>query len=90
MDNIGKLKFISAPLTGLTDHLLTRAGGSHVKPGVREQGDNTVTILDKSVAASNLNTQNDPIPPNSNLNLDAKALQMIEAESALTPYGNLV
>lgn len=88
MDNIGKLKFISAPLTGLTDHLLTRAGGSHVKPSVRVQGVDPPTVLDKAVLASNLKTQNTPIQINENL--DIEALQMIGAESALTPYGNLM
>ena len=81
------LKFISAPLAGITDHLLTRVGGSHVKPNVRQQGQD-VFALPKAISVANLDTKDTPIQPNENLDKDA--LQLIGAESALTPYGNLV
>ena len=35
---IRQLQFISAPLAGLTEHLLTRYEGAHVKPNLRKQG----------------------------------------------------
>lgn len=43
-DNIAKLKFISAPLDGLTQHLLTRYVGTHVTPNVRVQGGKSVPM----------------------------------------------
>jgi hypothetical protein len=36
-DHIQKIQFVSAPLSGLTNHLLTRVEGAHVKPNVRTQ-----------------------------------------------------
>jgi hypothetical protein len=44
--NLSKLKFISAPLDGLTQHLLTRYKGTHVSPNIRVQGQKVVTMED--------------------------------------------
>ena len=43
-DNITKLNFISAPLDGLTQHLLTRYVGTHVTPNIRVQGKNAIPM----------------------------------------------
>lgn len=42
--NISKLNFVSAPLDGLTNHLLTKYTGSHVTPNVRVQGKTAVPL----------------------------------------------
>ncbi|KAK7413169.1 hypothetical protein QQX98_007948 [Neonectria punicea] len=36
LSQIDKLNLLSAPLAGFTDHLITRQGGTHVKPTYRE------------------------------------------------------
>jgi hypothetical protein len=43
-EKIRRLNFISCPLAGLTDHLLTRYAGTHVKPNVRTQGQKLIPI----------------------------------------------
>jgi hypothetical protein len=40
-NNLYKLAFLSSPLSGLTDHLLTRVQGNHIKPTVRIPNSNT-------------------------------------------------
>lgn len=77
VSDIRKFKFISAPLSGLTSHLLTRCEGAHVKPNVRAQGEKVIP-LGAAVAASQ------------DIDLDFNALKLIDAESALTPYGSLL
>lgn len=72
--NIRNLQFISAPLSGLTNHLLTRFEGAHVKPNVREQG-RTVTPLQAAVDAA------------SRININRSTLVAVDSETALTPYG---
>jgi hypothetical protein len=94
--DIHQLKFISAPLTGVTDHLLTRCGGSHVKPNVRRQGMDLQKsdVLQTAIDVANLNIVSNPPDPKDhaghNENFDRDGLSLIEAESALTPYGNIV
>lgn len=44
--NVSKLKFLSAPLDGLTQHLLTRYVGTHVAPNIRTQGKRVVPLGD--------------------------------------------
>lgn len=73
---IRELNFISAPLSGLTNHLLTRCEGAHVRPNVRVQGE--VNYALKAADASDIN-----------IDVDV-AIPMIDAESALTPYGGLM
>jgi hypothetical protein len=50
-DNIAKLKFISAPLDGLTQHLLTRYVGTHVSPNIRTQGKKNVPLRDAVISS---------------------------------------
>ncbi|KAK4166869.1 hypothetical protein QBC43DRAFT_256573 [Cladorrhinum sp. PSN259] len=37
--NVLRLPFLSAPLSGLADHLITLAHGTHIKPSVRAKGE---------------------------------------------------
>lgn len=75
--NIQNIKFISATLSGLTDHLLTRCEGAHVKPLVRIQGGSN-TPLDVAAAVT------------SHIGIDCEELKLVEGQSAVTPYGNLM
>jgi hypothetical protein len=77
LDNIRKIKFVSAPLSGLTNHLLTRYAGAHVKPNVRKQGEKVIGL---AAAAKN----------SWQISLPKEDLHLIDGESALTPYGNLM
>lgn len=74
LQHVRDMQFISAPLSGLTNHLLTRSEGAHVKPNVREQGQ-TVIPLQAAIEAAQ------------RINIDQSALISVDAESALTPYG---
>jgi len=42
--NVRKFKFISSPLAGITEHLLTRYMGTHVKPSINHQGKTPVPL----------------------------------------------
>lgn len=78
INNVSKLPFMSALLTGLTDHLVTRAHGSHIKPNVR-------------VPSQELQVIDDIVDKNAaDAGFTAKNLKLIGRESDLTPYGNLV
>ncbi|MCJ1385953.1 hypothetical protein MMC17_009078 [Xylographa soralifera] len=76
-NTIRKMKFISAPLSGLTNHLLTRCEGAHVKPSVRSQGQ---TLVPLKAASDGLKLAL----------IDPNAIELMEGETALTPYGNLL
>ncbi|KAF2001041.1 hypothetical protein P154DRAFT_562923 [Amniculicola lignicola CBS 123094] len=78
LDGIGKLQFISCPLSGLDEHLVTRVmGGTHVKPtvNINKQG---MTVI--------------PLPPAAqpDIQLFEGDLTLIESRSDLTPYGNML
>jgi hypothetical protein len=76
-NHLQQIKMVSAPLSGLTNHLLTRCEGAHVKPNVRSQGEKLVTL---AIAAKDADKTG----------LDAATLGLVDGESALTPYGSLV
>ena len=71
------MKFISAPLSGLTNHLLTRCKGAHVKPNIRSQGQ---TLVPLKAASDGLKLAL----------IDPNAIELMERETALTPYENLL
>jgi hypothetical protein len=74
-EKVRQVKFISAPLAGLTSHLLTRCEGAHVKPNVRVQGKQVRPMTDAVSVGSGF---------------DPETIQVIDGESALTPYGSLM
>lgn len=45
-DNVRRLPFLSAPLSGLADHLLTLSQGTHIKPNVRVAGQKSQVIME--------------------------------------------
>jgi hypothetical protein len=75
-DELQQLSFLSSPLAGFTDHLLTRVQGNHVKPSVRD-GD-TVTPFQGAVDVG------------SAAGFGQAQLQMMGIETDLVPYGTLV
>ena len=75
--DLSKLQFLSAPLSGFTNHLTTMVEGSHVKPTIRPQGEAN-RPLDVAVEAG--------LPAG----FDRKQLDYIGGECDLTPYGTLI
>ncbi|MCJ1399330.1 hypothetical protein MMC11_002532 [Xylographa trunciseda] len=73
-ENLTKFAFLSAPLQGLTDHLLTLANGSHVKPLIRVPGQQPVPLADARKAAKDIA-------------MDLDDLALIDDASDPTPYG---
>ncbi|KAK3313355.1 hypothetical protein B0H66DRAFT_629115 [Apodospora peruviana] len=73
-ENLTKFAFLSAPLQGLTDHLLTLANGSHVKPLIRVPGQKPVPLADAQKAAEEIE-------------IDIDDLGLIDDASDPTPYG---
>ncbi|KAK6347972.1 hypothetical protein TWF718_005792 [Orbilia javanica] len=51
LNNLGALAYLSYPLTGLTDGLLTLSQGSHIKPEILRVGSNGQTQVDVVEAA---------------------------------------
>ncbi|KAH7186287.1 uncharacterized protein B0J16DRAFT_363243 [Fusarium flagelliforme] len=78
LNKLDRLALLSLPLSGLTDHLLTRFQGSHVKPLVRQPGGKPV-VLKEAI---------DVLPPP----LEGRSpidLSHIGEHSDPTPYGSL-
>lgn len=71
-DNVRRLPFLSAPLSGLTDHLLTLAQGTHIKPNVRVAGQKTQVIME-AVDSDNM--------------FSVERIGRMENEMDPTPYG---
>lgn len=76
-EGLYKLSFVSAPLAGFTDHLLTRVQGSHIKPNTRPPGEKPQPI-------------GEVITVGRDVGFTDKQLDLIGRESDLTPYGTLV
>ncbi|KAF8846409.1 hypothetical protein BDZ45DRAFT_756256 [Acephala macrosclerotiorum] len=75
--HIRDMKFISAPLSGITSHLPTRCDGAHVKPVVRVQGQQIEPLAVAAVASRDIG-------------IDSDVLRLVDTESAFTPYGKLM
>jgi hypothetical protein len=84
-DKIDQMQYISCPLSGLTNHLLTLVEGSHVKPLARTSSDGDPVPLSAAADATVIVTN-----PRTNPIFDTERLKLIKTQSALTPYGNLV
>ncbi len=80
---IDSMQYISCPLSGFTNHLITQVEGSHVKPLARTPIQTDLMPLQAAIDATILGTN--PLPL-----FDDKVMTMIDTQSALTPYGNLV
>ncbi|KAM7190135.1 hypothetical protein V8F20_009865, partial [Naviculisporaceae sp. PSN 640] len=73
--NVLRLPFLSAPLSGLTDHLLTLAHGTHIKPSVRAKGDEAPQAILEAVDEGT-----NPMFP-------TKRIELMGLELDPTPYG---
>lgn len=78
LDGVKRLPYLSAPLSGLTDGLLTLAHGTHIKPVSKEVGPNGDTFTAITSACRN------------EAGFTKQHLEMIGGNSALTPYARLV
>lgn len=78
LENINALSYLSSPLSGFASGLVTQAEGSHLKPEnkvVDANGESSSVIAAAAFNAAGLTTDN---------------LQLIDGNSALTPYAALV
>ncbi|KAK0667212.1 hypothetical protein QBC41DRAFT_279504 [Cercophora samala] len=73
--NVLRLPFLSAPLSGLTDHLITLAHGTHIKPSVRARGQGPPQPVTEAVDKG----------PNPMFSKDRIAIMGLELDP--TPYG---
>jgi len=72
------LQMISAPMSGFTEHLLTRAIGSHIKPLQRTAGE-TATPMPAAYAKTQID-----------IGMGEAELKLVGLETDVTPYGSLV
>lgn len=75
--NLYKLPFLSAPLAGLTDHLLTLVQGTHIKPMLRKPGEKPTPMPEAVTVAEDIG-------------FDTDMMGLVGKETDLTPYGTLV
>ncbi|KAF2217278.1 hypothetical protein CERZMDRAFT_109041 [Cercospora zeae-maydis SCOH1-5] len=76
-NGIQNLAFLSSPLSGFRDHLVTRVQGSHIKPNNRAPHGPPVPMKGAITASQAAG-------------FDEKELRLIGLESDLTPYGTIV
>ncbi|KPM41414.1 hypothetical protein AK830_g5113 [Neonectria ditissima] len=81
-NHLHELTFLSSPLSGFTDHLLTRVQGNHIKPSLRttdrETGDSQVTPFTAAIEVGKL------------AGFGMEALSDMGIQTDLTPYASLV
>ncbi|KYK58972.1 hypothetical protein DCS_00099 [Drechmeria coniospora] len=75
--NVSKLSFLSSPLSGFAAGLVTQAQGSHIKPE------------NKIVGPDGESSSAIPAAVNDNAGLTKEKIELIEGESASTPYAAL-
>ncbi|RPB06358.1 hypothetical protein P167DRAFT_610131 [Morchella conica CCBAS932] len=77
LDTLWELPFLSAPLSGLTDHLLTLVQGTHIKPLVRRPKAAPTPLAEAVKAATKIG-------------FTPAMMSQIGKNTDLTPYGSLV
>lgn len=78
LDGVSQLSYLSAPLTGLTEGLLTMAQGTHIKP------ENKIVTANGSQLTALKAAEFD------DAGLTKDNIELIEGNSALTPYAAMV
>lgn len=83
LNKLDELALLSLPLSGLTDHLVTRYQGSHVKPMVRQPGHEPIVLQEATKVL--------PPPPDGGNNTKRRQIDLglIGESSDPTPYGSL-
>lgn len=78
LDNIGMLSYLSSPLSGLTNGLLTLSQGSHIKPENKTFGaeGESLAVIDAAVF--------------DDAGLEKDRIGLIDGNSALTPYASVM
>lgn len=76
-DDINMLPFLSFPLAGLHDHLITRLQGSHIKPSQRPPGEE-ITSMTAAISASTA------------IGIGDSEISLMGAETHVTPYGRSI
>jgi len=84
-NKIDTMHYISCPLSGFTNHLLTLVEGSHVKPLARTSSSTDPVPLNAAITASII-----PTTPSTTAIFPTDVLSRIQTQSSLTPYGNLI
>jgi hypothetical protein len=84
LDIIKQVEIVSAPLTGLTSHLLTLNEGSHITPFVTLPNQGPVFIQTAADAFK------PAIDPKDTTISAEKLIKKMDAETSLTPYGDSV
>lgn len=80
---VGKFKFLSAPLAGFIDHLITRQGGTHVKPTYRQPAEEgNGAQLPRAIPGAKLAA--------SQAEYTDVDLELMGLETDLTPYGTAI
>ncbi|KAK4040197.1 hypothetical protein C8A01DRAFT_35799 [Parachaetomium inaequale] len=74
LNNIAQLQYLSHTLSGVTDHLVTRVQGTHIKPNQRPPGEQ-LTAMKAAVAAGG------------GAGFTPAEVQLQDAETHVTPYG---
>ncbi|KAF2144841.1 uncharacterized protein K452DRAFT_343301 [Aplosporella prunicola CBS 121167] len=77
LSNVKKLSYLSSPLYGLTNGLVTQAQGSHIKPE------------NKTVGADGTKSSAIEAAVFESVGLTKESIEMIDGNSALTPYAAL-
>ena len=81
-DHLSKMAFLSSPLAGFTNHLLTKVQGNHIKPTLRTVDPKTslpaVVPFKAAIEATPL------------VKFQKTQLEIMGIETDLTPYGTLV
>lgn len=83
-DHLHELAFLSSPLSGFTNHLITRVQGNHIKPTLRAAVDSTLSATDDIVPFKAA------IEVGSKANFGDSQLRIMGIETDMTPYGTLV
>ncbi|KAF5644977.1 uncharacterized protein FTJAE_2601 [Fusarium tjaetaba] len=83
-DHLHELAFLSSPLSGFTNHLITRAQGNHIKPTLRSAADSASNATDDTLPFKAA------IEVGSKANFKDSQLRIMGVETDMTPYGTLV
>ncbi|KAL5371454.1 hypothetical protein DPSP01_014261 [Paraphaeosphaeria sporulosa] len=82
--HLPSIPYLSSPMSGLTDHLVTLCRGTHIKPSQRPAGTQATTMAAALTSVKDLTNEQTHEP------FTSKQLGLIGQESQQTPYGDLV
>jgi hypothetical protein len=77
LKNLYKLPFLSSPMIGLTEHLVTQVTGTHIKPSQRPPGEELTPMAAALAAGLQIGTR-------------VQQINLMGTQTSLTPYGDLI